>query len=336
MTPSNSVQLNFKQVLIFFWKGIVGMGVLYLGYRQVSLIHEHWVAQEISLQYLGIGWIVLSFFMMPVNWGIEIIKWRYLLSTIGADTWSTSFKGVITGIALSIVTPLKLGEYLGRGAHYPYGRRTDALGLNLISTLSHIWVVVFAGLVILTFKAFDILSPLLDHVYLIPNAIFGGLAILCIGIILIPIYINFSWIKLSPRFATFLPTSILSSNWIALYRSTWKRSLLWSGLRYSVYLHQFLFLLWGMQIDLSWQVLAVSLVFMYFIQTGVPLPSFLTFVIRGEVLLWILSPWGQESVGILLASYMQWLFNLGIPAIIGLWEVIRFKSRHNEPFNYKN
>jgi hypothetical protein len=330
MAGSLHFRQQFYTITIFLIKGLVGLGVLYLGYRQVLLIRQNWYDNGLALSSLSFWWVLISFFMIPINWGVEIIKWRYLLNTIRVASWTMSFKAVLTGVALSLVTPLKLGEYLGRGAHYPSGKRVDALGLNLISTFSHIWVVLFVGLVVLSFKGLDQLEVPFGHHFSVPKWFFAGLAILLLGVLVTPLVLTITWSRIPFWIRAKLPSALLTSNWQGLYKTSWRVSLSLSFARYSIYLHQFLFLLWGLQVDLPWEVLSITLAMMYFIQSGVPLPSFLSFVVRGEVLLWLLTPWEVEPAGVLLASYFQWLFNLGIPAVIGLWGVVGYKSRNKE------
>ena len=56
----------------------------------------------------------LVLLLMLVNWGIEAIKWKQLVSSIEKITLWKSVESVFCGLTLAVFTPNRLGEYGGR------------------------------------------------------------------------------------------------------------------------------------------------------------------------------------------------------------------------------
>ena len=52
--------------------------------------------------------------MMFLNWLVEALKWRYMISKIENISIMTAYRAVFTGITVSTFTPNRIGEYGGR------------------------------------------------------------------------------------------------------------------------------------------------------------------------------------------------------------------------------
>ena len=52
--------------------------------------------------------------MMFLNWLVEALKWRYMISKIENISIMTAYRAVLTGITVSTFTPNRIGEYGGR------------------------------------------------------------------------------------------------------------------------------------------------------------------------------------------------------------------------------
>src|SRR5687768_6738299 len=55
--------------------------------------------------------ILVVLILMPFNWYLETLKWYGFLSVHARVRFSTAYKAVISGIALSLFTPNRIGEY---------------------------------------------------------------------------------------------------------------------------------------------------------------------------------------------------------------------------------
>ena len=59
-------------------------------------------------------WFLLAVALMPLNWFLEIAKWRQLLLQRWNINWSIATKAVLAGVSVSLTTPNRIGEYAGR------------------------------------------------------------------------------------------------------------------------------------------------------------------------------------------------------------------------------
>ena len=101
-------------------------------------------------------WIILV--LVPLNWGIEIAKWRYLTRAGELISWSTAARGVLSGLALGFITPHAIGDYAGRIATIPREHKLYYTGLVLYSRISQMVITGLFGMwgVYLLYSVIDV------------------------------------------------------------------------------------------------------------------------------------------------------------------------------------
>jgi uncharacterized membrane protein YbhN (UPF0104 family) len=67
-----------------------------------------------NIDILQTSFFVSVIFLMPINWALESLKWKYLISEIEKVSFFKSFKAVWTGVAVGHFTPNRIGEFGGR------------------------------------------------------------------------------------------------------------------------------------------------------------------------------------------------------------------------------
>src|SRR3954463_14477474 len=108
---------NIKILLNYGLGPVLFVWLSYSIYHQVSRQpHLGTAWQKITQSLAGPGrwklWLALA--LMPGNWGLEARKWQVLLKPLERLTFFTSFKAILSGVAFSINTPNRIGEYGGR------------------------------------------------------------------------------------------------------------------------------------------------------------------------------------------------------------------------------
>jgi hypothetical protein len=58
-------------------------------------------------------WVVVL--LMPVNWFLELVKWKRLVGRNQDLSYGVALRGLLLGVALSVITPNRLGELGGAG-----------------------------------------------------------------------------------------------------------------------------------------------------------------------------------------------------------------------------
>lgn len=304
------------------------IGVFLIAYHQVRAI---WKVDGISLlaDALSDRWelLLLCVLLMPVNWGVEVVKWHYLSGRVAKGGFSRKISQVLSGISFSIITPNRIGEYVGRLLHYSPQNQVGIVGMNIIGSLAQLSVTLTFGFICLMLRldnlkpAFNISWP--DGVLIL--IIISTIGLLFIGFLSIGNIVKWILAKVHLKWLSDHKEklSAMAGADLRYLLTIW----MISSVRYFVYAFQFLIMIYFMDIGLMWWHGLSSIALIYLIQSGVPLPAFLSLVVRSEVAVFIFGFHNADSVSVLMASYLQWLINLGIPAIIGLLPTLLINIR---------
>lgn len=99
-------------------KWLFSLVLVYLLYRQVVGNQEF---ENVKTRFLAQWqhkeshvWLVFMLLLLPINWLLEIEKWRTLLRINPVPSRWILMKAVFTGITFSLFTPNRIGEYGGR------------------------------------------------------------------------------------------------------------------------------------------------------------------------------------------------------------------------------
>ena len=86
--------------------------ILLIGYK---LKDDFFVHLRSDLFYnVHYQYILLAFFLLFINWGLEAYKWKYLMRGVQEIPFFKAFQLTIAGITLGIITPNRIGEIPGR------------------------------------------------------------------------------------------------------------------------------------------------------------------------------------------------------------------------------
>ncbi|MCP4458248.1 MAG: hypothetical protein GY816_09535 [Cytophagales bacterium] len=78
----------------------------------------HAVADRWSFDFqhtdIQVGLIVLVIVLMPINWGLEVWRWKRSLDTIGHTYWKEASRQVFSGLTLNWILPFTSGDLIAR------------------------------------------------------------------------------------------------------------------------------------------------------------------------------------------------------------------------------
>ncbi len=310
MNKNNKIALNY------LLGGIISILLLWGIYLQVQKQLAK-VDTEVLWQ-TGPGYLLgISLLLMPVNLGLEAWKWYLLAGSAQKLSYRQALGSYLAGIAFSIVTPNRIGEYPGR---LLYLKRKNTFRLISVSLL---------GIVaqMLTLFIYGLLGLIYFNLFF-PNTVSIILLIAC-AICTIIIFIVY-W-----RFETWSPL-IERIKWLRKYhvygkllkRFTSKEQLtilIISIVRYSIYTAQYLILLQWMNVHMPLvQGFFMSALFFWVI-TIIPSVTLIELGERGQVSLYLFHHFSENTIGILGATVSVWCINLILPAIIG--SILLFRMR---------
>jgi hypothetical protein len=275
-----------------------------------------WDARRIYL-------LVSVVFLMVINWTIEAQKWRYLL--LGTERFSlwTSLQSVLTGLAVSVITPNRIGEYMGRILFLRNVHKLQGITVTIVGSFAQLIVTGFLGLIGLIYYINQVKST--QWIYWL----LAGSLVLCI--VLGYFYFNLPTFveKLSTiPFLRKVKTYLLIVR--RFHASQLLRILFLSFLRYGIYTTQFVLLLKLLWVEVPLLDMVLTIWLIFWAMAIVPTIAIAEIGIRGETALYFLAPLSQNHVGIVTATILLWLINLIIPALFGCLFVFRMKIYDDE------
>jgi hypothetical protein len=281
------------------------------------------------------GWVLsLAVLLMILNWGLESAKWRVLIEKFEKISLLKAYKAVLTGVSVSLFTPNRTGDYLGRVFILDKANHIEGILATIIGSFAQIVVTLSLGLfAFLGFADRYIrIAPQLQGyfistlVFLIPIAVFLLLLLYFrIGLLtgLIRRILPGKWQKFSVYVEVF---SRYNNNELILV-------LMLGFFRYLIYSLQFMLLLhvFGVQLPFLESLLLIPVI--YLVMTLVPSVALVDLGIRGSVSVYLIGLYfntfqsgvAHPELAILTASAALWFINLIFPAILGTFFVFQLK-----------
>ncbi len=258
------------------------------------------------------AWLIVACFAMTViNWSIESLKWRYLLHRFTRISFIRAFAAIMSGNAISLWTPNRVGEYVGRIVFLDPAVRVKSIFATLAGGVSQLVVTLIMGT--LGFVFYEKMGHIPELIQLAT----GIAGLLFIGLLL------FFYFHIRVVRAWFPVRKWTKSirKYLLVYRQ-YKRQeletvLLYSLTRYLVFCIQFYILLIFFGVHIPFLESMMLIFVMFFIQTISPTTGLTELVVRGGTTLFLFQRFTDNTTAVLFASYGIWIINLLIPALIG-------------------
>ena len=311
---------NIKILLNYGLGPVLFIWLSYSIYRQV-LQQPHLDTTWNSLRQSFSGdaaWkLYTALLLMPVNWGLEARKWQVLLKPLEQLSFLTSFKAILSGVAFSINTPNRIGEYGGRIVYVREGHRWKAISLTIIGSFSQLIVTLLFGLGGLVFL---LRSPITGSVVAayalwIKTLLYGSL--LVTGFLLL-VYFRLGWIiqwvERIPKTGRFMQHLTVIENLPVRFLL---RVVSLSTTRYFVFVIQYILLLQLFKVNIpAWQAFWLISV-LYMVLAVLPTITLAELGIRGQVSVLLFGMVSVNTLGIVWAAGAIWVINLVLPALAG-------------------
>jgi len=310
---------RFKYFVNYFLGPLLFIWLSYSIFKQIRQqpgLEQSWQHIRDSF-YSSRIWLLLAvMLLMLVNWSIETVKWKLAVQRIQRVDFITALKAVLSGVSFSVMTPNRVGEYLGRVLYMEEGKRLKAISLTIAGSISQLIVTLAMGFVALLILQKPILDNGMITAFWMKMMIYGVLVVVAI---LTLFYFRLAWLV---RWVDRLPGSrryawLLES--LEHFNATLLLQLLsLSTLRFIVFIIQYYLLFRLFDVDVSWWQgwWAVSLSFL--VMAVIPTIALITDLgLRGKVSLQLLGMFSSNQLGISLTAVSIWFINLIIPAIAG-------------------
>lgn len=314
-------------------------------YKQVFARHT-WneIGQYFDLNY-SIGQLIVPLIivliLMGVNWGIESIKWQYLIRKNETINLKTSLQGVFSGITISSLTPNRVGEYFGRVFILKKTHPVRGILMTIVGSLSQLLVTTIMGGMAMVYVIFGYPELIYPAVPVL-HALYVVLLILLM-IALSGIYFNLRGVENLLHKLTIRWPSI--NRFIRVFSYYDRKELLnvflFSFSRYLVFSLQLYILmrLFNIPLSIFEGIIIVSLIFLGI--TLIPSVALAELGIRGSVAIYIIGqfymisdfdPDAAYEFDIMASTSLLWVINIILPSIIGsifIFKLSFFKSQSN-------
>lgn len=310
----------------------MGLGLITLLIWQIS--HQEGLADWWS--ELSAAWatgdkllcLVLVCIAMPINWLLEALKWRQLVSNNWALSWRETIEAVLAGVSVSIVTPNRIGEYGGRAMVAPAKQTFNVIFSSILGSICQWVVFVGCGWPALVYWFGNERNWASADIWIVASSV----PVLMLALLVSFLSSRFqSWyIQVCTRFRWWRWLRLKLGTNSLFERRQFLLALFWALLRFWVYSFQYLLLLWFFNIPLGfWEGLS-GIFSIYLIQAGIPLPPGLSVITRSELAMMIWGSTTANPLAIISATFSLYFINLVIPAMFGALFIIKKESKKAE------
>ena len=305
----NFVEKYYKWIKIIIMVFAYGyLGYILINFKDYAGFNRSF--RDLSWERFGL--IVSIFLLLPVNWGMEAVKWKTLVSPLQKSSFFQSYKSVLSGLTTGFFTPNRIGDPLGIVLFLEPENRPRGIVLSLVGVLGQSFATLFCGM--LAGLAFIFSSSKVQY----ENSMSFEVAAFLLVLFLASLYFSLPYLcrKLgeSTRFVK------LNNFLEAISAISLRKLFLISGLsfiRYSVYVFQYFFMLrlFGVDIQLTTALIAIPLNYLFVSVT--PSVAFSEMGIRGSYAVLFIGAFSKNTAGVAFAGIAVWLVNYVIPMMIG-------------------
>lgn len=271
--------------------------------------------------------LVSAFSLVFLNIYLESIKWKIQINPIEKISNWKSFLSIFTGMTAGMFFPNRMGNFLGRIFMLEKGDRIKAAMVTIVGGMAQMIATVSIGLIASIF-------------YVKKYLVIICFASVLVIITLLLIYFNIHLLK---YFQILIPKKFKEKTEeylevFTLYKKTeLLKILITSFVRYFLYTFQFVLLIWAFGVPLTYFNAMIPISLTYLAMMIVPFITITEIAVRGSVSIMIFEKWlimnGINSTfGMMVfsASSLLWIFNIAIPAIIGLFLTYRLEFFRNK------
>jgi len=299
--------LNKKNVitLIKILIGVLCIGLiaqrLYSSYSPENLksVREIFSSNNILI-------LILTFFLLFFNWGIEVLKWKIITAPIEKISFSKAWQSVWTGVCIGNLTPGRLGEFAGRILFFSPQNRAKVATSHFVSGITQLVITIIAGCIGLL-----VFSGVVNQSFFLIT-LTGEIVLLTLLIIAL--------LKVNEVVTWLIRVSFLKKfNFAGLSfkGGMLSRLLSLSALRYIVFSLQFYLLLrcCGIRADIF--DIAGAITIMYLLLSTIPMISFIEIGVRAYVAVLLFASFNVNEWQLSTVATLLWLINIALPSLIG-------------------
>ena len=311
-----------KTVVIVFAKILIAAGLIYFLIRSVE--YEKIIEALNNADHYIIGLVVA---LGILNIYLQYSKWRLTCKEVlKVDDKTKVFRSLFFGFSAGIITPLRLGEYVGRGIEFKDKSLVQVTLATLVDKFFPLLMVAFIGSIsslLFTYFYYQVSLYIVMALFVIIFTLFYALVLL----ILSDKFWNnvlFSKLKSSPKMSkVFEKIKVFQK----LNRRYFYKMTLISFLFYTCFLVQYALLVSAFSHNFNFLNYFWAANLIMFTKTVIPPVSMGELGIREGASVYFLTQMGESASVAFNASILLFIINLLIPALIGVGMFFRKNAK---------
>ncbi|MCW8897659.1 MAG: flippase-like domain-containing protein [Flavobacteriales bacterium] len=306
----NSHKKSYKYINLLA-RIIIGIvALIYIYFRLKDDIDTHLTSFSV-LTTENYILLLIALLLMPVNWGTEAFKWKFVIRKFENVPFIKALKHVFAGITIGLTTPNRIGEIPARV--YLLDNKTHLTGLigvTFLASFSQVIITFLGGFVAIFFLKENVLFKNYFTLWMIVGSFVTALLFL--------VYFYSKSILTVIQKIPFLNKKKWLEKFSFLSAQEKSTVLFFSLMRYFVFVIQFYLVLTAFHIQIN-NVAAFSLIPLFFVISSF-IPTFIIseIAVRGSVALVVFSTVSTDSLLIISAAVSLWIINVALPSIIGI------------------
>ena len=282
-------------------------------------VHDQLADGTVSFSVLAVWPMLAAVALMPLNWLVEAVKWRVLTAHLQRLSLWQATKSVLAGLAVSMLTPNRVGDFAGRIALLKPENRTAGAMTAFVGGYAQMLAIAALGVVAFALKPVlpDFLSATADHYALTMSLLLIFIFALTgfyFAARLLAAKFKFSrW----PWFEKFVGAAGQHTN------RQLTGALFLSLCRSVIFIFQLQLMLQSFGISLELIDAFRSIALMYCFVSVIPTFALAEWGVRGSMALLFIVPLGGQPTQIVAASVALWIVNVAVPAavgsVVGVW-----------------
>ena len=294
---------------------VAAASLVFIGWK----VHGQLTGGVVGFTVLSVGPMLAAVALMPLNWIVEAVKWRVLTAHLQPFSLWQALRSVLAGLAVSMLTPNRVGDFAGRIAFLNPGNRTAGAMSAFVGGYAQMLAIAVLGVVAFALKPVlpDFLSVAAEHYPL-------SMSVLLVFIIVLTGF-YFAARLMAARFKFSL------WQWFEKFvgaagRHTNRQlavALFLSLCRSVVFILQLQLMLQSFGVRLELFDAFCSIALMYCFVSVIPTFALAEWGVRGSMALLFIVPLGGQPTQIVTASVALWIINVAVPAaagaVLGVW-----------------
>lgn len=287
-------------------KYLLAIALVVVIYRYYFKINQ-WKEVAGILAATPIWVFLLTFFMAMINWYLESVKWRVMVSNLEKISAKTAFSSTLAGAAVSNIVPFRVGEYLGRMLYISKENRVPSALNSIMGSMSQMMVTLIMGIPFVSVMVSS--NPKFSSLSVYALWFLLGAVVVITGIYL--------WVRRRKSGGNKLLNKVLHD--IRSFKlEQLVKAVLLSFARYSVFAGMYIFLLYYFGVHPNFYVLFSGVATVFFLQSFAPGMVLVDAGVRTSLPLVVLGTVAPNAgAAILTAASVNYAFNVFFPAITG-------------------